>query len=397
MSNVTSIQKTSSMRLTGISIEPDLGHEIGIELPLTGTVAIEKASSPKIKDYRAGKRHLHLDIKRGNLFHLCASLDPRYICCSTHVVAHVSNCPFECTYCFLQNYLTDATLTLVADTDAILKEVRQMIRQQPWRTFRVGTWELGDSLGNEFICMSAKRLVEGFSALGNAVLKLRTKGALVEPLLHADHKGRTVISWTVNPPQVVAMEEIGTASIEKRITAMAKAADAGYMIGLHFDPMLLFDGWKNAYKDLVQEIFSRIRTSQVCWISLGSLRFNPEMKKKIELNYPRSRITAQEMVLGDDNKFRYVRHVRVGMYRHLLRCLKDVGADRCLIYLCMERINVWRSLFKRPPETIGELDFMFARSLSERFPSLGLPEPELDLYLKAADSIYKPGLCTSRA
>jgi len=59
--------------------------------------------SPKMSDYREGKAHLFLGPKLGGMFHLCASFDPRYICCSTHVVSHISNCPFECTYCFLQN------------------------------------------------------------------------------------------------------------------------------------------------------------------------------------------------------------------------------------------------------------------------------------------------------
>jgi len=350
---------------------------------------LEEAPSPKLKDYRKGKRHLHLDIKRGNLFHLCASLDPKYICCSTHVTAHVSNCPFECTYCFLQNYLTDTTLTLVADTDAILREIRSQIAKEPWRLFRIGTWELGDSLGNALICKSAIELIEGFSNFPNALLKLRTKGALVEPLLNVEHKGRTVISWSVNPQEVVVREEIGTASVQKRISAMKKAAQAGFLIGLHFDPMLLFEGWENGYKDLVHQIFAALKPSEVCWISIGSLRFNPEMKKKIETNYPRSRITSQEMVLGDDNKFRYVRHVRVRMYRHLLNCLTEVGADGCLLYLCMERPNVWKALFNQPPKSIGELDFMFAHSMYRRFPKLDFPKPSLEAYLKAAEPLYE--------
>ena len=378
------------MRLKSVTIEPSLKDESGhlderLLSALPVETVLEEGPSPKLSDYRQGKRHLHLDMKRGRLFHICASLDPRYICCSTHVVAHVSNCPFECTYCFLQNYLTDTTLTLVADTDALLQEIEQAVASQPWRLFRIGTWELGDSLGNRVICQGARRLVEGFARLDNAVLKLRTKGALVEPLLDADHGGRSVISWTVNPRQVIGSEEIATAPLEERIRAMRLAADAGYMIGLHFDPMLLFDGWQDAYRELVFEIFDRLDPSRVCWISMGSLRFNPEMKRKIETNYPRSRITAQEMVLGDDNKLRYVRYQRVEMYRHLLMCLDEAGAGECFTYLCMERSNVWRALFSDPPGSIGELDYRFAEALRRRFPHLKLKAPDLQKYFEAAE------------
>ncbi len=381
------------MKIRAVTIEPGLERlEGAVAEYLEGAldrVPARTGPSPKLSDYRAGKCHLHLDIKRGRLFHVCASLDPRYVCCSTHVVAHVSNCPFECTYCFLQNYLTDTTLTLIADTDAILEEVRQETGRQPWRLFRVGTWELGDSLGNRAICAGARRLVEGFGSMKNAILKLRTKGALVEPLLDADHKGRTVISWTVNPRQVIRREEIGTAPLEDRIKAMASAAEAGYLIGLHFDPMLLFEGWRRAYRELVQEIFASLDPGSVCWISMGSLRFNPEMKRKIETNYPTTAITAQEMLLGDDNKLRYVRYKRVEMYRHLLACLKEAGAGRCFTYLCMERPNVWKALFDDPPGSIGELDCRFALSLKERFPHLNVPAPELQRYVQAARIHYQ--------
>ncbi len=378
---------------SGITVDPELLSVANITVEQVDALlgpdqsAWKIAPSPRLDDYREGKRHLHIDCKRGELFHLCASLDTRYICCSTHVAAHVSNCPFECTYCFLQNYLTDTTLTLVANVQAVLHEIEAGIRQQPWRLFRIGTWELGDSLGTGPIATSARRLVEGFSGFPNALLKLRTKGALVEPLLDADHGGRTVISWTVNPDEFISREEIGTAPLSRRIRAMKQAAEAGYLIGLHFDPMVQFDGWQEAYKRCVQQIFETISPKDVCWISIGALRFNPEMKRKIEINYPRSRITAQEMVLGDDNKLRYVRPVRVEMYRHLIGCLIEAGAGCCLIYLCMERPNVWQAVFEDPPLSIGELDYRFAVSLKRRFPGLDLPDPVLDRYLTAAEGV----------
>ncbi len=365
-------------RFRTITVHPDvsgsaLAKRLGPE-KLTG-------DSPKIHDYRHGKRNLFVGPARGDMFHLCASLDPRYICCSTHVIPHISNCPFECTYCFLQNYLTDTTLSVVADTRVILDEVRRKTSEQPWRLFRIGTWELGDSLAVPPINTAAAGLVEGFREMDNCILKLRTKGARVEPLLDLDHGGRTVVSWTVNPREVIAREEIGTASMHDRISAMKLVAAAGYPVGLHFDPMILFDGWEKAYRDLVQEIFSQLHPGQVIWISVGSLRFNPEMKRKIEINYPASVLTAQEMVLGDDNKLRYLRPMRVRMYRHLLQCLDAAGAGECFTYLCMERWNVWEEVFGRFPKSIGHLDYLMADSVWRRFPGMVRNRPEKERYL----------------
>ncbi len=366
------------MRFRSVTIHPEVKNtKIARRLGQSDI----SSQGPRLSDYRQGKGHLFVAPKRGELFHICASLDPRYICCSTHVISQISNCPFECTYCFLQNYLTDTTLTVVADTRAIITEIREKTSLQPWRLFRIGTWELGDSLAVPPLNHVAVELVEEFKDLRNCILKLRTKGAFVEPLLDIDHGGRTVVSWTLNPPQVIGKEEIGTASLDKRLRAMELVSKSGYPVGLHFDPMILFPGWQRAYEELVRSVFSAIDPENCIWISIGSLRFNPEMKKKIENNYPSSRITAQEMVLGNDNKFRYLRPVREEMYSFLLKCLKDAGAEKCFTYLCMERWNVWENVFGWCPSSIGHLDYLMADSVHRRFPKTAPTEPQKEMYM----------------
>jgi spore photoproduct lyase len=85
------------------------------------------------------------------------------------------------------------------------------------------------------------------------------------------------------------------------------------------------------------------------------------------------------MVLGDDLKMRYVKPVRIEMYRFLYRLLKEYVKEDNLIYLCMERWDVWDRVFGRYPESTGHLDYIFAKSLYERF-GLGPGQPERELY-----------------
>ena len=49
--------------------------------------------------------------------------------------------------------------------------------------------------------------------------------------------------------------------------------------------MIIHDGWQDQYKELIHRTISSTNANQIAWISLGSLRFNPEMKKKIEQNF----------------------------------------------------------------------------------------------------------------
>lgn len=317
--------------------------------------------------FRDGKTELRTVEKRGESMGVCATFNRKYLCCNVHVLRSVQNCPFDCSYCFLQNYLTDGTTKTVDDIDELMREVKEKISIEPDRLFRIGTWELGDSLALEQQTGQAGRLIEEFSYLKNAVLELKTKSDSVDSILNADHRGRTVVSWSLNAEYIIDHEERGTASLQRRLEAMVKVQEAGYMTGLHFDPIIFHAEWKRGYTDLIRQVFEAGTPERIAWISMGSLRFNPEMKKKIENNYPDSRLTCAEMVLGDDNKMRYVKPLRVEMYRLLYSELKKYILPENLVYLCMERWDVWDKVLGWHPDSAEALDSLFAESIISRF------------------------------
>ena len=332
--------------------------------------------NPNFKD---GKSKLQSIPKKGEAMGTCATFNEKYLCCNVHVLKSVHNCPFECSYCFLQNYLTDGATKIVYDINTLMEEVKAKISIEPGRLFRIGTWELGDSLAHENETGQASALIREFARLDNAVLELKTKSDCVDPILPVIHNGKTIISWSLNTEQVINTEEHKTASLKKRLSAMAKVSRAGYMIGLHFDPMIYHNDWEKGYSSLVRQVFEAVTADRIAWISMGSLRFNPEMKKKIENNYPSSRLTCAEMVLGDDAKVRYVKPLRVNMYQHLYKELLKHVSDSTLIYLCMERWDVWDKVFGHHPDSIEHLDYLFAKSLYERY-GLGSKKPNRKLY-----------------
>ena len=335
---------------------------------------------PLVSDYAEGKTILHISEKRGQALNPCASMNEEYVCCGVHVLKSVSNCPFDCSYCVLQDYLTNAAIQVVADTQGMIAEIRSRTAREPWRFFRIGTWVLGDSLAFEPLTRSASELVLEFSKLRNCVLELKTKSNHVDSLLDLPHGGRTVLAWSLNPEHVIATEEHRTANLDRRLAALRKSVQAGYPVALHFDPMLVFAGWEDAYENLVHDVFAAVPSERIAWISIGSLRFNPEMKKGIELRFPDSPITAAEMVLGGDGKLRYVKPLRVALYSHLYRAIRKYGGSDPFVYLCMERRDVWKKVLGLELKNIGHHDFEITASLDRRFPGLVHQKPEMQLY-----------------
>ena len=171
-------------------------------------------SKPTIKDkvdpidhFREGKQVLQVEDKRGKTVDTCATIGADYVCCNVKVLKSVSNCPYECSYCFLQNYLTNGATSVVANIDSMIEEIKERILAQPWRFFRIGTWELGDSLALETLTGQAAQLIDEFSRLPNAILELKTKSDCVDSILSCDHNGRTVVSWSLNTEYIINTEE----------------------------------------------------------------------------------------------------------------------------------------------------------------------------------------------
>jgi len=371
------------LKFRSISVDPDQAESRAARR-LAETGAPIGGEPGSTADYREGKTVLRVASKKGDAFGLCASLSEEYVCCNVHVLASVSNCPYDCSYCFLQNYLTDTATSVVGDVAALVNEVREKTAREPWRFFRVGTWELGDSLALENQTGQAEELVGAIRALSNCALELKTKSANVGPLLNLDHGGRVVVSWTMNPRRVIETEELKTAGLGERLEAMSRAAKSGYLIGAHFDPIIIYEGCEEEYERLVKQVFEAAPPERVAWVSVGSIRFNPEMKRKMEVNFPKSRITSAEMVLGGDGKTRYVKPRRVGVYSRIHDAIRKYGGDGPLVYLCMERKDVWEKVLGYAPRSASHLDYLITESLYRRFPGLVHQAPVLDRYEDAA-------------
>jgi spore photoproduct lyase len=331
---------------------------------------------------RDGKKTLTFVPYKGEKMDTCATIHSDYVCCNVKVLKSVSNCPFDCSYCFLQNYLTNPQLEVVQEHDQLIKEIDEKIKAQPWRFFRIGTWELGDSLALENKTGQAQQLINYFKTVPNAVLELKTKSDVVDPILTCDHRQKTVVSWSMNTDYIIQTEEHKTARLNQRLAAIKKVVAANYLVGLHFDPMIYYTHWEPNYMALLEACFDAVPIHQLAWISVGSLRFNPEQKRIIENNFRGSLLTCQEMVKGSDNKVRYIKPIRVQMYDAMVKKIRKLWGKSALVYLCMERWDMWEKVMDIHPKSIYELDYLFADHFHRHYPLINPQIPNIALYKK---------------
>jgi len=291
----------------------------------------------------------------------------------------VEGCPIDCTYCILQFYLDAGKTVIHSDTENILSEIEEKVALQPHRFFRIGTGELSDSLVYDNATKFSSQLIELFRDIPNAMLELKTKTNNISNLIGLNHGGKTVVSWSVNPPAIIAEEEQKSATLDERLEAMKIIQNEGYLLGLHFDPMLDFSCWQTDYPKLVNRLFEIIRPERIAWISIGSLRFPPEMKEKVLEKFPKSKIMFGELLRGMDGKMRYIKPLRIAMYQILYEELRKIDSEM-FIYFCMESAEIWQRIMGWSPKSNEHLDFLFAKSLHKRFPGLVHEKPQQKFY-----------------
>ncbi|MCX8117422.1 MAG: radical SAM protein [Desulfobacterota bacterium] len=304
-----------------------------------------------------GKRALLLTRFYGRRLKPCPGTS-NHLCCGYYVINAVTNCPMDCSYCVLQGYLNNPFLTLYTNWDDLLQEIEGYLSSERQPLPRLGTGELSDSLALEPIFPISRYLVSYFAERGHGLLELKTKSDQIDALLDLDHRGRTVVSWSLTPPRMIQEEERGTASLERRLEAARRCQEAGYPIGLHFDPMIEEEGWEKAYEILVSYIFDRIDPKRVIWISMGGFRYPPRLRGVAEERFPRTRIFLGESFPGKDGKLRYLRPIRVKMYRKMVGWLREVSPD-LFVYLCMESQEVWQKVFGWFPLNGAHLNRLF--------------------------------------
>jgi len=310
-----------------------------------------------------GKRNLFITHFYGKRLKPCPGTS-NHICCGYQVINAVTNCPMDCSYCVLQAYLNNPLLTLYSNWDDLLREIEGFLSESPRSLLRLGTGELSDSLALEPIFPISQLLVPFFAEKDNAILELKTKSAEINHLLHLGHRGRTVISWSLNPPEMIEAEERRTASLEERIDAAYQCQEAGYPLGFHFDPIINYDDWEKGYRETVFRLFDRIDPKRVIWISLGGFRYPRELKKIAKERFPQAQIFLGELFPGRDGKFRYLREIRIEMYRKMREWLREVDPG-LFIYLCMESKEVWEEVFGWTPSSTGHLNHMFEERVEE--------------------------------
>ena len=305
--------------------------------------------------FAASKRRMVLMRRSAPFLMGCPAGSNEFACCGYLVMVLASNCPMDCSYCFLQEYVADnPALQIYANYTDVFDELDRLRPRGAGLKQRVGTGELADSLAFDSITGIAGDLVEYFARHDHLLLELKTKTDEIENLLRTDPKGHTLVSWTLSPDRVFRSSEHRTASPDARIAAAHRVLEAGYKVAFHLDPIIAYPEAEQDYAELVEQLFATIPPDRVAFISMGGLRMTPDLRRRARQRFPQDPMLVGEEVLSPDGRYRTFTALRLRLYARLRELIARAN-PRMPIYLCMENASAHQRVFGAAPPSPARL------------------------------------------
>jgi len=267
---------------------------------------------------------------------------PDVVPCGYYNMNLHTGCPFDCSYCILQAYLETREPVYFTNYAEIEKELEEVSQTQQY--LRIGTGELSDSLAFDGLTNYSQKILKIMEKFPGVIFEFKTKSTGIDNVLSYGKSIKNVVmAWSLNPEEVIRREELATPGLVARLKVLKQAAGAGFKIGIHFDPIIYFNGWKASYRGLIEEISRVITPSQVAWWSLGALRFPYPLREHL-FKHKDSRLFEGELIKGLDGKYRYFKPLRFELFRYIQGEIHRIISREVPLYLCMEDKEMWKAV-----------------------------------------------------
>lgn len=289
------------------SLETEVGKNIYNKIKNNPNMEIINESSNKIKShipgdnlfeqYKSGKQTLVVGKRKSLKFQTCKPS-------ANYQLPLVSGCMGRCEYCYLNTQLGDKPFVRVfTNINDVLNRAKEYIEERlPQVTIFEGA-ATSDPIPLEPYTNALRKTIEFIGKEEKGRFRFVTKYNDVDTLLDAKHNNHTEIRFSINTPTVINTYEHYTASIDKRIEAAVKVANAGYKIGFIIAPIFIYDNWQKEYKDLIENIKSKLPSefNEQIIFEVISHRYTTKAKNRILEIFPETTLPMND----EDRKFKY--------------------------------------------------------------------------------------------
>lgn len=223
-----------------------------------------------------------------------------------------SSCPANCEYCYLQTTQGEKPfMKIFLNIEEILENIQTYIDGNMPNITTFECASITDPIALEHLSGNLKRCIEFFGKSSKGRLRLVTKFDDVDPFLKLKHNKHTKFRFTLNSRYVIDNFEHNTSNFHERIDAVKKIAAAGYPIGFIIAPIMIYDNWKEEYKELFETLkIALAGYHEEVSFELIQHRFTKAAKELIVQRFKNTKLDLDEekrlLKWGPYGKFKYV-------------------------------------------------------------------------------------------
>lgn len=209
-----------------------------------------------------------------------------------YYASSMMNCPFDCEYCYLKGMYPSSNMVVFVNLEDYRRDVEEKLKDGPM--YVCASYDT-DLLAMNPLTGHADFWKDMAAAHDDLLVELRTKAAVRV----TDSIPNIIYAFTVSPDEAVKRFERNTAPVSARISAAAKAIEAGAKVRLCFDPVIKICGWKEAYEKLIAGCAGAIDFSKLTDVSVGTFRISSDYLNKMRRAYPDSETAWYPYVIKD--------------------------------------------------------------------------------------------------
>ncbi len=213
-------------------------------------------------------------------------------CKHNYYFSHFLNCPYDCSYCFLQGMYQSAHFVFFVNFEDFEEAIVKAIKSHPQESFSFFSGYDADSLALDKLTGFSKYFTNVFQKFPNAQLELRTKSLNISTLLKQPASKNIIVAYTLSPEKIIKPFEKKTPSLKLRLNRIKQLQSCNYPIGLRFDPIIYHKNYENTYEAFFEEVFDVIDLSLLHSVTLGTFRLPKGVFKQMKKNDPQSRLLA---------------------------------------------------------------------------------------------------------
>jgi DNA repair photolyase len=175
----------------------------------------------------------------------------------------VSGCIFRCMYCGFGR-----VLVFYLEVEHLIAGLDDCFEKHPLqRLYKYSN--MTDLPPFEPELDAIRPLVERFAREQDRYLMLFTKSNNLGFLEELDHRGHTIISWSLTCDSTSRLIDRRTANMHERIDAMVRMQKAGYPVRARLSPIVPIADWREEHLELFESLFKKVRPDLVTIEMLG--------------------------------------------------------------------------------------------------------------------------------